>query len=151
MRALLRKGVCMGILAVLLAACAGERPPQRGRLDGRLPPCPDSPNCISSQAEDSGHRVAALAFSGDPAAAFARLKDTLAGRGDTTIVEEREGYLRVELRTTWFVDDGEFLLDREHHLIQVRSASRVGYSDLGKNRKRLEEIRQAFEAPVPKP
>jgi uncharacterized protein (DUF1499 family) len=57
-----------------------------------------------------------------------------------------DSYLRVELRTTFFVDDAEFLLDRERHLIQVRSASRLGYSDLGKNRRRMEEIRGQFNA-----
>jgi uncharacterized protein (DUF1499 family) len=76
--------------------------------------------------------------------AFARLKQVLDGRGDTTIIEERPGYLRVEFHTLLFVDDGEFLLDAEQRLIQVRSASRLGYSDLGKNRRRLEEIRQSF-------
>ncbi len=52
--------------------------------------------------------------------------------------------MRVEFHTLLFVDDGEFLLAAEQGLIQVRSASRMGYSDLGKNRRRLEEIRQQF-------
>jgi uncharacterized protein (DUF1499 family) len=50
------------------------------------------------------------------------------------------------LRTILFVDDGEFLLDRTRNAIQVRSASRLGYSDLGKNRKRMEEIRVQYSA-----
>ncbi|QEM67625.1 DUF1499 domain-containing protein [Geobacter sp. FeAm09] len=73
-----------------------------------------------------------------------RLKRLLARRADATVIQEVPGYLRVELRTTLFVDDAEFLLDRERNCIQVRSASRVGYSDLGKNRRRMEEIREAF-------
>ncbi len=68
----------------------------------------------------------------------------LGRREDTTIIEERPGYLRVEFRTTLFVDDGEFLLDGQQRLIHVRSASRLGYSDFGKNRSRLEEIRQQW-------
>ena len=111
---------------------------------GRLTECPGSPNCVSSQAVGEGHRIEPFVFSDDPAQAFARLKQTLARRGDTTIIEERPGYLRVEFRTTLFVDDGEFLLDVRQRLIQVRSASRLGYSDLGKNRSRLEEIRLQF-------
>ena len=55
-------------------------------------------------------------------------------------------YLRVELRTMLFVDDGEFLLDRENKVIHIRSASRLGYSDLGKNRSRLEDIRSQYLA-----
>lgn len=54
------------------------------------------------------------------------------------MVERAADYLRVELRTTWFIDDCEFLLDLARQLIEVRSASWVGYSDLGKNRRRLE-------------
>ncbi|MFH0958709.1 MAG: DUF1499 domain-containing protein, partial [Pseudomonadota bacterium] len=106
--------------------------------------CPGSPNCVSSQAADEAHRIIALVFSDAPDSAFARLKQTLDHRKDATIVEERPGYLRVEFHTLLFVDDGEFLLDGKQSLIHVRSASRLGHSDLGKNRSRLEEIRRQF-------
>lgn len=140
----------MTILSSILAACAGEEPNNLGVRDGRLTDCPSSPNCVSSQAVDEGHRIAPLVFNDDPAAAFALLKQMLGRRADTTIIEERAGYLRVLFRTTLFVDDGEFLLDDKQRLIEVRSASRLGYSDLGKNRRRLEEIRQQFNS-LPKP
>jgi uncharacterized protein (DUF1499 family) len=146
----LRRIILMSILTSILAACAGERPDNLGVHGGRLTACPKSPNCVSSQAVDEGHRIAPLGFSDDPAPAFARLKQVLVHRGETTIIEERLGYLRVEFRTILFVDDGEFLLDGQQRLIQVRSASRLGYSDLGKNRSRLEEIRQQFNS-LPKP
>lgn len=136
----------MSIISSILAACAGERPDNLGVQGGRLTECPGSPNCVSSQAMDEGHRIAPLVFSDDPAPAFARLKQILGRRGDTTVIEERPGYLRIEFRTTLFVDDGEFLLDGQQRQIQVRSASRLGYSDLGKNRSRLEEIRQQFNS-----
>jgi uncharacterized protein (DUF1499 family) len=135
----------MGILSILLTACVGERPTNLGAKDGRLAACPVSPNCVSSQAGDERHRIAPLTFTGDPDAAFARLKQVLARRKDTTVIEEQAGYLRVELRTTLFVDDGEFLLDPERAVIHVRSASRLGYSDLGKNHSRMEEIREQFD------
>jgi uncharacterized protein (DUF1499 family) len=141
----------MGILSCILTACAGERPNNLGAKDGSLAACPASPNCVSSQAGDERHRIAPLPFSGDPAAAFARLKRVLGRRGDTMILEESPGYLRVELRTRLFVDDGEFLLDRPHSVIHVRSASRLGYSDLGKNRSRMEEIRTEFANEEKKP
>lgn len=133
-----------GVLAGLLPACAGDRPANLGVRDGRLVPCPSSPNCVSSQAGDDRHRIEPLPFTGDPDAAFARLKRVLEARGDAAIIEQTGEYLRVELRTRFFVDDVEFLLDRERRVIQVRSASRLGYSDLGKNRSRMEEIRSAF-------
>lgn len=141
--------VTIGLLGML--GCAGERPHNLGSQDGRLASCPSSPNCVSSQADDERHRIAPLTFSGDPDTAFIRLKLVLERRGDTTIIEDKPGYLSVELRTTLFVDDGEFLLDRSRSAIQVRSASRLGYSDLGKNRSRMEEIRTQFSALEGKP
>jgi uncharacterized protein (DUF1499 family) len=136
----------MGVLLNMLMACSGKRPQNLGAQGGLLAACPQSPNCVTSQAVDEGHRIPALAFSDNPDAAFARLKLVLGRRSDTTIIEDKPGYLSVEFRTTLFVDDGEFLLDRSGHAIQVRSASRLGYSDLGKNRSRLEEIRRQFQA-----
>jgi uncharacterized protein (DUF1499 family) len=124
--------------------CAGERPQNLRVREGALSACPSSPNCVSSQAVDDGHRIAPLTFNGNPEIAFARLKFVLVRRNDTTVVEDHAGYLQVELRTTLFVDDGEFLLDRTRKVIHIRSASRLGYSDLGKNRSRMEEIRSQF-------
>ena len=157
MSALSRKNVAkialpMSALAMItLVGCAGERPNNLGVQENLLTACPTSPNCVSSKADDEGHRIAPLTFSGDPDAAFSRLKLALGGRSDTTTVEEKPGYLRVELRTTLFVDDGEFLLDRTHNVIQLRSASRLGYFDFNKNRRRIEEIRRQFQAKELKP
>ena len=131
----------------VLAGCAGEIPKNLGAVNGRLTACPASPNCVSSQAEDEQHRIAPLVFRSDPDAALQRLKQLLAKRRDTRIVEERGGYLRVEFHTALFTDDGEFLLEPGRNTVQVRSASRLGHSDLGKNRSRMEEIRREFPAP----
>ncbi len=141
--------VTFGLLGI--AGCAGERPNNLGVHNGVLAACPASPNCVSSQAADEGHRIVPLAISGEPDLAFASLKKVLAARNDTTFIDEQSGYLRVELRTMLFVDDGEFYLDREKRVIHVRSASRLGYSDLGKNRSRLEEIRSQFLLAEQKP
>ena len=134
----------MTLLAAILAACAGERPKNLGVTDGMLVACPSSPNCVSSFAAEEDHQIAPLTFSGEPAVAFSRLTQMIRSRQDATIIEERSDYLRVELRTTLFVDDAEFLLDGEKKVIHLRSASRLGYSDMGKNRSRIEEIRAAF-------
>lgn len=141
----------MSILSSLLAACARERPNNLVVRDDKLSACPSSPNCVSSQASDVRHRIAPLHFKGDPDTAVARLKQILARRSDTAIIEESSGYLRVELSTTFFIDDGEFLLDRVKQVIHVRSASRLGYSYLGKNRSRIEEIRREFSPAEVKP
>ena len=137
--------LALGLLG--LFGCAGERPDNLAAQDGLLVPCPRSPNCVSSQATDERHRIAPLTFADEPETAWARLRTVLTGRADATLIEEQPGYLRLELRTTLFVDDAEFLLDSVNRVIHVRSASRLGYSDLGKNRSRMEEIRAQFARP----
>ena len=137
--------VIAGTLAIILTACAGESSGKLEKKSDVFADCPGSPNCISSRATDDGHYISPLVFTGDPETAFARLRTILANRNDTKIIDEEPDYLRVEFRTTFFIDDGEFLLDKKHRMIQVRSASRIGYWDLGKNRHRMEEIRRAFQ------
>ena len=125
---------------------SGKRPTNLGVRDGKLAPCPSSPNCVSSQApsSDKTHAIDALRSTGDPAAAMQKLRTIVEGMPRTTVIESRPDYLYAEYSTPLmgFVDDVEF-----HHdgtAIQVRSASRLGYSDLGVNRKRIEAIRDAF-------
>src|SRR5205823_4197673 len=108
-----------------------------------------SPNCVSSWPDgDEQHRVAPLSWAGDLAQAKYRLRQAVLSAGNATIVDDTETYWHVEFRSRVFrfVDDVEFVFDREKKLIHVRSASRVGYSDLGVNRKRVEKIRSLFQA-----
>ena len=111
-------------------------------------PCPESPNCVSSQAPESDreHYIAPIRFSGDPVAAWQRLKAAVLTEKRVTLVAEQADYLHAEMRSLIFrfVDDVEFVLDSEAGVIQVRSASRVGYSDFGVNRRRVERIRNVF-------
>ena len=110
-----------------------------------LPPCPAKPNCVSSQAADS-HHIEPFKFTGDASLAFEKLRNLLAGRSDTTLVPSDHTTIRAEFRTfLGFIDDGLFLLEPATNTIQIRSAARVGYWDLGKNRSRVEEIRRDFE------
>lgn len=110
-----------------------------------LPPCPSSPNCVSSQDADS-HHVEPFKITGDVGIAFGKLRKILAQRTDTTLVSADEVTIRVEFRTMLgFVDDGLFVLDAANGLIQVHSAARLGYWDMGKNRRRLEEIRLSWQ------
>jgi len=89
-----------------------------------LPPCPASPNCVSSQAGDSRQQIAPLAFTGEQDVALRRLKQVLLNEPRMTIVREEAGYLHAEARSRVFrfVDDVEFLLDADNGVIQVRSA-----------------------------
>lgn len=119
-----------------------------GIKDGRLAACPDKPNCVSSQASDNLHAIAPLQVLGDPDSQWNLLIEIVNEQPRATIVDQSADYLRAEFSTLIlrFVDDVEFLLDRDHNLIHFRSASRTGYSDFGVNRKRLETIRGIFSA-----
>ena len=119
-----------------------------GIVDGRLAPCPNKPNCVSSQAaaSDKQHFIEALTYSGEPEQARQQLERAIAGMKRSRLVRREANYWRAEFTSAlWrFVDDVEFLFDDHARRIDVRSASRVGYSDLGVNRKRIEEIRRRF-------
>jgi uncharacterized protein (DUF1499 family) len=125
---------------------AGSPPATLGASGGKLAPCPDRPNCVSSQAADAAHAIAPLAFRGDRAVAMTRLADMIRAMRGATVVTVRPEYLRAEFASAvfGFVDDVEFTLEPGAAAIQVRSAARLGYSDMGVNRKRVEAIRAVF-------
>jgi uncharacterized protein (DUF1499 family) len=134
--------------AMTILSATARRPDNLGVHEGRLAPCPNTPNCVSSQAEDDAHRMGPIPFDGEADEALARLKAVVAAQPRTTIVSADGDYLHAECTSLLFrfVDDVEFLVDRDAKVIHFRSASRAGRSDLGVNRKRMEEIRKAFEA-----
>lgn len=117
-----------------------------GVVDGKLKPCPPSPNCVCSHESDAGHRIEPLPFTGPAADAFQKLAVLLEQRPRTKLITQAETYIHAEVTTRImrYVDDVEFLLDADANLIHMRSASRLGHSDLGANRNRLEDIRSQF-------
>ena len=129
--------------ALVTAGCSAVRPANLGIKDGRLAACPASPNCVSSQTRDQDHAVDPLIYSGPASSAMDDLKQVLRGMKRARIVSKQDGYLHVEFTSALFrfVDDVEFFINSPLQRIEVRSASRVGRSDLGVNRKRVEEIR----------
>ena len=140
-----------GVLALLLVRVMFMfwTPNKVERLDGgRLSPCPASPNCVCSQDDEIAHQIKPLSFTGGPREAWQRLTSVVTQLPRTRIVTNGSTYLHVEFTTRLlrFVDDVEFLLDETAAVIHVRSASRVGHSDLGANRARVEAIRQLFES-----
>lgn len=120
--------------------------PQLGLENGRLQPCPSSPNCVCSQDKDADHYIEPIRVSTSTTEAKAMLLRILAESARTKVTVQEDTYIRAEFssRIFRFVDDVEFLLqekETDETLIEVRSASRVGYSDFGVNRKRIEKIR----------
>jgi uncharacterized protein (DUF1499 family) len=131
------------------AACVSQRPVEAGLVDGRLRPCPDSPNCVCSEAGEGESAIEPFAFEGDPDRAFRSLLDFVASEPRTRVVRVEGDWAHLVFFTRFlhFADDLELRLDRDARVIQVRSASRVGYSDLGTNRERVEELRRRWMPP----
>ncbi|MDY6837005.1 MAG: DUF1499 domain-containing protein [Thermodesulfobacteriota bacterium] len=119
-----------------------------GILDGRFSPCPESPNCVSSQSDDPSHFIEPLDYEGSLMASRQHLLDILKSMRGAEVITETETYIHATFtsRIFRFVDDVEFYFVQDVPVIHVRSASRVGYSDLGVNRKRVEKIRKAFRS-----
>jgi uncharacterized protein (DUF1499 family) len=124
-----------------LSACAGEPPQDIGILAGRLADCPDSPNCVSSFETRESHYIEPIT------ANLAAVQQALLGLANVNIVKVESNYLYAEFTSSLigFVDDVEFFYDSTADIIHVRSASRVGYSDMGVNRKRIESIRSVLD------
>ena len=127
------------LLGFSIIGCTGNRPVDLGLKDGYLRPCPSSPNCVNSMVnEDEVHRI-------DPfrGVSLAELRELLQNEESVEIVTDHENYLHAEFTSLImrFVDDVEFFSIAEEQVIHVRSASRLGSSDLGANRRRVEGLR----------
>ncbi|MFI8383623.1 DUF1499 domain-containing protein [Pseudomonas sp. NPDC079086] len=129
-------------LLVLLSACSGTAPDNLGIHDGHLRACPDSPNCVNSQASDARHAIQPLPLKGSTEETQALLKALLSEEPRVSLVDEAPGYLRAEYSSKLmrFVDDVEFMIGAS--AVDVRSASRLGYADFDVNRERIERLRQ---------
>lgn len=138
------KGIGVLIIGcILFFSCAGQRPENLGIHNDQLTGCPGKPNCVSSQAEDENHSLAVFRYQGEKEAALKGLKRAITSLDGMTIVTENDTYFHIECKsaTMGFVDDLEFYFSKKY-VIQVRSASRLGYSDFGVNRKRVEKLRE---------
>ena len=124
--------------------------PKLGVNNGQLMQCPETPNCVSSQAADEQHYIQPIQFMGTQQEAQSALLKMLETWKRTKIIVTQEEYIRAEFASMIFrfVDDVEFYLSSvkaDETVIHVRSASRVGYSDFGVNRKRIERIRSKLK------
>ena len=134
----------VGVILVVFSI-ASRKQPELGLINGQLRPCPVTPNCVCSEHQVEGAYIKPLSYTSTVADARARIKQVISETGGVVITEEAD-YLRVVYQTPLlrYIDDVEFRQDNNNQVIHVRSASRVGQSDFGANRKRVEKIRTAF-------
>lgn len=134
-------------LAVILMGCGGKAIPIVV-LDGpRLAECPESPNCVSSQEEssDEEHYIEPFALR-DDGPGIAELAAWMGERKRCDVLDQGDEWLHATCKTALFrfTDDIALLIDEDEGVVHVRSASRVGRSDMGKNRSRIETLRDEY-------
>lgn len=145
------KPVSVVIVSFLLLLGCSTTPDNLGVKDAQLTPCPYTPNCVSSYATNKIHFVAPIYYTGTTQEAQTQLLGILKELERTKIVTVQENYIRAEFTSNIFrfVDDVEFYFptsDKAEIVIHFRSASRIGFSDLGANQRRIEKIRDKFNA-----
>lgn len=108
--------------------------------------CPSTPKCVSSEESNTSQVIERFSFNDEPKQAMVRLKAALLSESRVTIIHEQPNMLSAEVRSSvfGFVDDVRFVLLPGQGVIQVRSSARMGYSDLGVNRRRIERVRKVF-------
>lgn len=118
-----------------------------GIVDGELTPVPESPNAVSTFATGDEHSISPLKFDGTAEQAMSQVSEVVEAMPRSKIVEQTANYIRAEYQSKIFrfVDDVEFLIQEDSNTIHFRSASRLGHSDLGANRARMEEFKQKFK------
>lgn len=123
-----------------------KKPKNVGITNGKFNPCPSSPNCVSTQSIDEKHKMDPIKFEDSLKEARSKIINIIKSLKRSKIIVETEKYLHIEFRTAvWrFVDDVEFYFDDIEKIIHFRSAARLGYSDMGVNRKRMENIKKSF-------
>ncbi|MGB5179354.1 MAG: DUF1499 domain-containing protein [Gammaproteobacteria bacterium] len=137
-------GVAIIVLFVFLGVISrsGKAP---GLIEGRLSSCPEKPNCVCSEhKDDTLHYVEPVIIpDNSTSASVEMLKDTVRQMGGS-IQAESDTYLAATFSSAifGFVDDMEIRIDSLQDVIHVRSASRVGHSDMGVNRQRAELFKQ---------
>ena len=136
---------------LLIAGMAGyafwknlSTPSNIGVIGNKLSDCPKSPNCVSSFGKDEEHYIDPINYKSENPLSL--LKSIIAENYEAVIENESDNYFHAVFisKIMRYRDDVEFLVDKKNHLIHVRSASRIGYGDMGANRTRIEQIRRLF-------
>lgn len=138
----------VAVLPGLNGVFTGTSPADIGVQNNQLLDCPPSPNCVSSSAKDEEHFIAPLAYTANRDAVRDKLVAVLQNQPRTKIIDQTDDYILVEFtsKLMGFVDDTEFYFLPDDQGIAMRSAARLGESDLGVNRRRLEQFRLALQS-----
>ncbi len=138
--------VALGLVAYIVMAVLSQKMPDNlGLHDGVLRPCPESPNCLCSEAHTQGDDVHYTAPIQGDKAMWDKLQSVIQAQGGEVITDNGD-YKHYIFSTPvmHYVDDVELRFDEASHLIHIRSASRIGRKDFGVNQARMDNIKQAL-------
>jgi uncharacterized protein (DUF1499 family) len=123
-----------------------KKPASIGFKAGSLSLCGNKPNCVCSIDIRPNHLISPFNWEGSESGGITKIEALVDSFPRTRVISKSGNYLHAEFRTSifGFVDDVEFLVDVDTKKIHIRSASRLGYSDLGANRSRVEKLRILF-------
>ena len=132
------------VFITTLWGCSGNRTERLSSESSGFLDCPDSPNCVSSLAKNPKYRVEPFKLKKDPKTSWDIIQKTVGSLPRTKIVTADNSDIHAECRSMIFrfVDDLTLHLTPSKYIIHIRSASRTGYSDLGVNRRRVENLRK---------
>jgi len=136
------------IITAAMLGCAGSQTVDTMKTQDRFAPCPDTPNCVSSEAQDPRHAVAPMQLAGNSDTEWSEVQAVVRGLPRCRIATATENYVHATLKSRLFgfIDDLELKLDPQTKMINIRSASRSGSYDLGVNRRRVENLRKQLKA-----
>lgn len=137
--------VLLLVISIVFSISSCSKTPQLGLRDNKLSPCPSTPNCVCSEYPGHVSFIAPLPFTGYSDLAWQLAKETIITM-EGEIITDMQNYIHAVFRSRIFrfVDDLEIRLDKNTGVLHLRSASRVGYSDLGMNKKRVETFRTLY-------
>lgn len=146
----MKKIILASVSCVWLLTACSSTPPELGVLNNQLTPCPDKPNCVSSFAKDKAHYIEPIQHTGTALDIKNDILSVLKSMPNSVTTQTQDNYVRAEFTSSVlrFVDDMEFYFpDTKSSIttIHIRSASRVGYADLGVNQERVEQIRSQLD------
>ena len=141
MKNIIKNFIFFLLFLFFLSNCSGTKPVSVGQLS----PCPDKPNCVSSKSSLETHKIAPITYEGTSHEAQKKMLKVLHSMPRAKIITNKKGFIHIEFTSKIFrfVDDVEFYFE-EKGVIHFRSASRIGHSDMGVNRRRMESVHQAF-------
>lgn len=136
------------ISVVVVIGCAGSQIVDDMKQQDSLNACPDSPNCVSSESQESRHAVDPMQLKGQSDTEWAQVLEVVGLLPRVSVVTAAEHYLHATFKSRLFgfIDDLELKLDPQINMISIRSASRSGKYDFGVNRRRVESLRKQLKA-----